>query len=41
MWVLRGAGMIVGAYAIFKLGGIGIMWCKEFFNNIKPERYRK
>ena len=41
MWVLRGAGLIVGTYAIFKLGGIGIHWLKEFFNNLQPERYRK
>ena len=41
MWVLRGAGLIIGSYVVFKLGTVGIMWAKEFFNNLRPERYRK
>lgn len=40
MWILKGAGLIIGTYAVFKLGGIGIEWMKEVFERMRPDHYR-
>ena len=40
MWVLRGAGVIIGVWAIFKLAKIGIGWCKVGLEHISQKHYR-
>ena len=41
MWVLEGAGLIIGVWGIFKLGGLGIRWCKEGLRRLEPDYIRQ
>jgi hypothetical protein len=38
---LKIAGIIVGVWAGFKLGGIAIEWLREGFNRIRPSNFSK
>lgn len=40
MWVLKGAGLIIGVYAIVRLGGLGIAWMKEGLDELSPKKRR-
>lgn len=40
MWVIKGAGIIAGIWAVFKLGGVAIEWLREGIEHIRPNNFK-